>query len=254
MEINKVAVLGSGVMGSGIAAQVANAGHDVLLFDIVPDGAEDRNTVAKGAIDRMLKTDPAPLMHKRNARRITPCNLTDDLDKLADVDWVVEVVIERLDIKHSVYKSIIPHLKDGAIVSSNTSTIPLHMLVDGMPDDFAKRFCITHFFNPPRYMRLLEVVAGEKTDPEVIKTVSEFGDVKLGKGIVPCNDTPGFIANRIGTYWIQSAINHAYDMDMTVEEADAIMGRPLGIPKTGVFGLMDLIGIDLMPHISKSLT
>ena len=253
MDIKKVAVIGSGVMGSGIAAQVANAGIPVVLMDIVPDGANNRNALAEGAVAKMLKQDPAPFMHKRNAKLIEPANIEDDLAKLADCDWIVEAVIERLDIKHDVYKKIDANRKKGAAVTSNTSTIPLEKLLDGADADFAKNFFITHFFNPPRYLRLLEVVSSGTTDPAAVKAVSMFCDVTLGKTVIDCHDTPGFIANRIGGYWVQSAINSAIDMGLTVEEADAVGGRPMGVPKTGIFGLMDLVGVDLMPHVSASM-
>jgi len=240
-------------MGSGIAAQVANAGHDVLLLDIVPKDAENRNMLAEGAIAKMLKTDPAPLMHKRNAKRITPGNVEDDLEKIKDCDWIIEVVLENLDIKKSLYEKLEKHRTDGTYVSSNTSSIPLEQLVEGRSADFTKNFMITHFFNPPRYLRLLELVTGDKTDPKAVSVVRDFCDRKLGKGVVVCHDTPGFIANRIGAFWLQAGVNEAFDLGLSVEEADAVMSRPVGIPKTGVFGLIDLVGLDLMPHLSKSL-
>ncbi|HEY8964441.1 MAG TPA: 3-hydroxyacyl-CoA dehydrogenase family protein, partial [Alphaproteobacteria bacterium] len=254
-EIKKVAVIGSGVMGSGIAAQIANAGVPVVLLDIVPKdaGPDDRSKFAKGAIEKMLKADPAPLMHPRNAKLITPGNMEDDLKLLGECDWIVEVVLEDLAIKHTTYDKIEKNRKKGSIVSSNTSTIPLANLVEGLGKDFEKDFLITHFFNPPRYMRLLELVIGPKTREDAVKTVRDFCDKNLGKGVVVCNDTPGFIANRIGTFWLQTAINKAIDMSTPIEVADTIMSKPVGIPKTGVFGLIDLIGIDLMPHLAKSL-
>jgi len=253
MDIKKVAVIGSGVMGSGIAAQVANAGIPVVLMDIVPDGANDRNALASGAVAKMLKQDPAPFMHKRNAKLIEPANLEDDLEKLGDCDWIVEAVIERLDIKHDVYRKIDAHRKAGAAVTSNTSTIPLEKLLEGADEGFSKNFYITHFFNPPRYMRLLEIVSSDKTDPATVAAVGDFCDATLGKTVIDCNDTPGFIANRIGGYWIQTAINQAIELGLTVEEADAVGGKPMGVPKTGIFGLMDLVGIDLMPHVAASM-
>ena len=176
LSIKKVAVIGSGVMGSGIAAQAANAGLDVLLLDIVPKDGSDRDTVAKGAIQRMLKTNPAPLMHPRNAKRIQPGNVEDHLEWLAECDLVVEVVIENLEIKQALYRKIDQYRKADCIVTSNTSTIPLANLVEGMPDDFRQHFAVTHFFNPPRYMRLLELVAGPDTRSEVITTLRDFGD------------------------------------------------------------------------------
>ena len=253
MSIEKVAVIGAGVMGGGIAAQVANAGIPVLLLDVVPEGAENRNAVAEGAILRMLKADPAPFMSKRAAKLVTPGNIEDHLDVLADCDWIVEVVVERLDVKQDLYRKIEAARKPGSIVSSNTSTLPLSKLTEGLPESFARDFVITHFFNPPRYMRLLEIVAGPATRPEAVEIMAAFADERLGKGVVLCNDTPGFVANRIGTFWIQCAIVEALDRGLTVEEADAVMGRPLGIPKTGIFGLLDLVGIDLMPHVDRNL-
>ena len=251
-EIKKIAVIGSGVMGAAIAAHGANAGLEVLLLDIVKD-PNDRNSLAKGAIEKMLKTSPAPFMHASFAKRVVPGNLEDDLVKLKDIDWVIEAVVEREDIKHDVYKKIDANRRADTIVSSNTSTIPLKNLVAGQSDAFQKHFLITHFFNPPRYMKLLEIVAGPNTDAAIVKKISDFGDRVLGKGIVNCKDTPGFIANRLGVYWMTVAINRAFDQGITVQEADALLGRPIGVPKTGVFGLVDLVGLDLMPHLAKSL-
>ena len=252
-SFSKVAVLGSGVMGGAIAAQVANAGIPVVLLDIVAEDAADRSALAKGAVERMLKAKPAPFMHAKAANLITPGNLDDDLGLLADADWICEAVIENLVIKQEVYRRVDAVRRKGSVVSSNTSTIPLHRLTDGLPAAFARDFAITHFFNPPRYMRLLEVVAGAKTKVSAIKKLRAFGDVVLGKDVVVCKDTPGFIANRIGIYWSTLAMTEALAMGLTVEEADAIVGRPMGIPKTGIFGLMDLTGIDLAPHVMTSM-
>jgi 3-hydroxyacyl-CoA dehydrogenase len=253
MAIKSVAVIGAGVMGAGIAAHVANAGVKVKLLDLVKPGANNGNAIAEGAIETLKKTDPAPLMGSRAARLITAGNIEDDLASLGDVDWIVEAVIERLDIKQDLYRRLDEVRKPGSIVSSNTSTIPLSALTAGLPERFAQDFCITHFFNPPRYMRLLEVVGGPHTRPEALESVSKFADLALGKSVVLCNDTPGFIANRIGTYWIQTAVVLALEMGLEVEEADLIMGKPLGFPSTGIFGLMDLVGIDLGPHVNASL-
>lgn len=251
-EIKRVAVIGAGVMGSGIAAQVANGGVEVILLDIVPEEAEGRNVLSEAAIARLHKTKPAPLMHKRNARLIKAGNLEDDLDELKSCDWIIEVVVERLDIKQDLYRKIQEHRKPGSIVSSNTSTLPLKMLTAGQTNDFKQDFLITHFFNPPRYMRLLEIVTGDDTDLEQVKRVREFVDIKLGKSPVTCNDTPGFIANRIGTFWLHCAVSKAVRQGIGVEEADAVLSRPAGVPKTGVFGLVDLVGLDLMPYLFKS--
>jgi len=252
-EIGSVAVIGAGVMGAGIAAHIANAGIPVKLLDIVPKDAQNRNAIAVGAIEKMLKADPAPFMHPRIASLITPGNIEDDLAGLADCDWIIEAVIERLDIKQDLYRKLDAVRKSGSIVSSNTSTIPLATLTRDLPETFAGDFLITHFFNPPRYMRLLEIVTSEKTRAEAAETIRAFADVKLGKSVVDCNDTPGFIANRIGTYWLQCAVVDAMDNGITIEEADAVIGRPMGIPNTGVFGLIDLVGLDLMPHVLNGL-
>ncbi len=253
MRIEKAAVVGAGVMGSGIAAHIANAGVPVLLLDIVPAGANNRNTLAESAIERMKKTDPAPFMSRAAVKLVTPGNLEDHLGLLAEVDWVVEAVVERLDVKRALYEKLEGARKKGSIVSSNTSTIPLKQLTQGLPKSFAKDFLITHFFNPPRYMRLLEIVAGRATRKGAVETMRAFADERLGKGVVDCKDTPGFIANRVGGFWFQAAVNAAIDLGLTVEEADAVAGRPMGLPKTGVFGLLDLVGLDLMPHVAASL-
>jgi 3-hydroxyacyl-CoA dehydrogenase len=250
MEIRTVAVIGAGVMGASIAAHAANAGVNVLLLDIVKPGNPNRNAIAEGAIERLKKMDPAPLMGSRAVRLIKAGNTEDNLDDLKDADWIVEAVIERLDIKQALYKQIDAVRKPGSVVSSNTSTIPLKELASGLPESFTRDFCITHFFNPPRYMRLLEIVGGE--GPQ-FAALQKFADVKLGKTVINCNDTPGFIANRIGTYWIQSAMVLALELGLEVEEADAVMGKAMGFPSTGVFGLMDLVGIDLGPHVNASL-
>lgn len=253
MTIRKVAVIGSGVMGSGIAAQVANAGIPVVLLDIVPKNADDRSALAKGAIEKMLKADPAPFMHPKNAKLVAPGNLEDDLALLGDCDWIIEVVLEDLKVKHATYEKIQKHRKKGSIVSSNTSTIPLHNLVEPFGDALAQDFLITHFFNPPRYMRLLELVVGPKTRKDAAATIEKFCDINLGKGVVHCHDTPGFIANRLGVYWLQAGLAEAINLGISVEEADVVMSRPVGFPKTGIFGLLDLVGIDLMPHLAESL-
>lgn len=252
-EIRKVAVIGAGVMGSGIAAHVANAGIPVVLLDIVPKGANDRNVVAQGAIDRMLKQKPAPLMTARAARLITPGNLEDDLGALADVDWICEAIIENPQIKRDLYAKLEGVRKPGSIITSNTSTIPLANLVEGLPGTFARDFAITHFFNPPRYMRLLEVLGGKATRPDALAALRRFGEVVLGKEVIAAKDTPGFIANRIGIYWSYIALSEAFAHGLTVEETDAVVGKPMGIPKTGIFGLIDLTGIDLAPHVNESM-
>jgi 3-hydroxyacyl-CoA dehydrogenase len=252
--VKKVCVIGAGVMGAGIAAQVANAGIPVLLLDIVPREGDDRDAVAKGAVAKMLKTDPAPFMSKRAAKLVETGNIDDHLDRVAECDWIVEAIVERLDIKQALYAKLEALKRPGTAVSSNTSTIPLGNLVEGRSDQFKADFLITHFFNPPRYMRLVEIVRGVATDVAVAEKVEDFVDRFMGKRIVRAKDTPGFIANRIGTYWLAIAINAAMDQGLTVEEADQIGGRPMGVPKTGIFGLVDLVGVDLMPLLSKSLS
>lgn len=251
-DINKAAVIGAGTMGLGIAGQLANAGVPVVLLDIASAG-DNRNAICERALERLLDDRQPGLLHKDFVERITIGNIEDDLDKIADADWIAEAVVERLDIKRSLYKDIDAIRKDGSIVSSNTSTIPISLLVEDMPAAFREEFAITHFFNPVRYMRLLELVQGEDTKSEVIGCLGEFCDKKLGKGVVVCNDTPGFLGNRVGVYAIQKALHTAIDMGLSPEQADAIFGRPLGIPKTGVFGLYDLIGIDLMSDVAASL-
>ncbi|WP_343525718.1 3-hydroxyacyl-CoA dehydrogenase NAD-binding domain-containing protein [Sphingomonas sp.] len=252
--INKVCVIGAGVMGAGIAAQVANAGVPVLLLDIVPKDGADRDAIAKGAVAKMLKTEPAPFMSPAAARLVETGNIEDHLDKVAECDWIVEAVVERLDIKQALYARLEELKRPGTAVSSNTSTIPLGHLVEGRSEQFKNDFLITHFFNPPRYMRLIEIVTSEHTDAGVAAKVEQFVDHRMGKRIVRAKDTPGFIANRIGTYWLAIALNAALDQGLTVEEADQIGGRPMGVPKTGIFGLLDLVGIDLMPLLAKSLS
>jgi 3-hydroxyacyl-CoA dehydrogenase len=250
--IRKVCVIGAGTMGAGIAAQVANAGVPVLLLDIVPKDVANRNAIAEGAVARMLKADPAPFMSTAAAKLVETGNIEDDLARVAECDWIVEAIIERLDLKQALYARLEEVRKAGTAISSNTSTIPLGRLIEGRSEAFAADFLITHFFNPPRYMRLLEIVAGPKSDEASVARVSEFVDRAMGKRVVYARDTPGFIANRIGSYWLQVAFNAAIDLGLTIEEADAIGGKPMGVPRTGVFGLLDLVGIDLMPLLIRS--
>lgn len=251
-EIKKAAVLGSGVMGSGIAAVLANAGIPVLLLDIVPKEG-GRNSLAEGAIEKQSKGGTPGFAHKKFARLVTAGNFDDDMDKLADVDWIVEVVVEKLEIKQDVYRKIDAVRKKGSIVSSNTSTLPLHVLIGGLPKSFADDFLITHFFNPPRFMKLLEVAKSDGFDAKRFAGFCDFADRVLGKDVVQVKDTPGFIANRIGVYWMTAGLVEALRLGIKVEEADAVMGKPLGFPKTGMFGLYDLIGIDLMPLIAQAM-
>ncbi|MFT5770360.1 MAG: 3-hydroxyacyl-CoA dehydrogenase, partial [Lysobacterales bacterium] len=251
-KINKAAVIGAGTMGLGIAGQLANADIDVILLD-VPSKGENRNAVAQRALERLLDVNQPGLLHKDKLQRITIGNIEDDMHRLSDVDWIAEAVVERLDIKRALYRQIDDVRKHGSIVSSNTSTIPISLLVADMPESFKQEFAITHFFNPVRFMRLLELVRGQDTLPEVIDCLEAFCEQQLGKGIVVCNDTPGFLGNRVGVFAIQTALHSAFNLGLKPEEADALFGRPMGVPKTGVFGLYDLIGIDLMSDVAKSL-
>ena len=251
--IERVAVIGSGVMGGGIAAQLANAGASVLLLDVAAEDGPDRCAVARGAVERLSKSRPPAFMHRRAARQIEIGNIDDDLARAGEADWIVEAVVERLDVKRDLYARLDAVRRPGVIVSSNTSTIPLARLVEGASDGLQRDFAITHFFNPPRYMRLLEIVRGPKTRADLVERLREFADRRLGKGVVECKDTPGFIANRIGVYWLQCAVAEAMRAGLSVEQADAALGPAVGIPKTGVFGLVDLVGIDLMPHVLASM-
>lgn len=243
-SIKKAAVIGAGVMGSGIAAHLANAGRDVVLLDM------DKK-LADGGVARQLKANG--FMDPAFAGRIKTGSTADNIDLLADADWIIEAVAEQLEIKQALYTSVDGVRKPGSIVSSNTSTIPLKALVEGLPATFAADFLITHFFNPPRIMRLLEVVSGAATRPDVTETICDFADSRLGKSVVRCKDTPGFIGNRVGNYWMVVAQNEAIALGLDVEEADAIISKPFGIPSTGIFGLLDLVGIDIMPTILRSL-
>ena len=246
-----IVVIGAGTMGSGIAGQIANAGHQVLLLDLPSDDQPNARTEA--ALKRLLKSDPPALMHKRVADKIKVGNTRDDFAELASADWIIEAVVERLDIKQDLYQRLDDVIPDTCIVTSNTSTIPISLLIEKMPASFQQRFAITHYFNPVRYMRLLELVSGERTDPKIIDKLALFNDQELGKGVVRCGDTPGFLGNRVGVFALQVGIDEAIKNNLSIEQADALMGRPMGIPKTGVFGLYDLIGIDLMADVVRSL-
>ena len=252
LPFKSIAVIGAGTMGSGIAAQIANAGHHVLLLDL---GAKDSTSKAPAtaALDRLLASDPPQLMHKSYVDRITPGIIDEDFDKLAGCDWIIEAVVERLDIKKALYQRLHNTISADCIVSSNTSTIPIRLLVEDMPTEFRQKFAITHYFNPVRYMRLLELVRGTDTRDDVIDRLADFNDRVLGKGVVRCADTPGFLGNRVGVFALQVGIDEAIQCGLSIEDADALMGRPMGIPKTGVFGLYDLIGIDLMADVVTSL-
>ena len=250
-EFKQIAVIGAGTMGSGIAAQIANAGNKVLLMDLPRD--DDPIGVLVDAKKRLLKSDPPALVHKSRIDLIEVGNIRDDFDKLANCDWIVEAVVERLDVKKDLYKRLNEVIDPNCVVTSNTSTIPISLLVEDMPEDFQKRFAITHYFNPVRYMRLLELVRGANTDEKIMDRLADYNDRVMGKGVVRCNDTPGFLGNRVGVFALQVGMDEASRNKLTVEEADALMGRPMGIPKTGVFGLYDLIGIDLMSDVVNTL-
>ncbi len=245
MKIKNVVVIGSGTMGSGIAAHLCNANVPVTLLDL-------KTEISEKARERIHKSRPPLLIDKSKINNIKVGNISDDFDVVKDADWIVEAVVERIDIKHQIYEKIFKARKDGAIVSSNTSSIPIKVLSEHLTDIEKKDFCITHFFNPVRYMGLLEIVKNENNDLNKINQLKEFCEVELGKGAIVCNDTPGFLGNRVGVYAMQVAMTEAFKMKLSVEEADAIFGRPMGIPKTGVFGLYDLIGIDLMADVLKS--
>ena len=248
-----IAVIGSGTMGSGIAGHIANAGHNVLLLDLPGDEGDNVNALSDAAKERLIRAEPAALMHKSAASLISTGNTRDDFDRLASADWIIEAVVERLDVKRELYHRLEQTISDTCIVTSNTSTIPIRLLVETLPENFQQRFAITHYFNPVRYMRLLELVRGEKTGDAVMQQLADFNDRDLGKGVVICADTPGFLGNRVGVFALQVGIDEATRLGLPIETADALMGRPMGIPKTGVFGLYDLIGVDLMADVVRSL-
>ncbi|MBO6482722.1 MAG: enoyl-CoA hydratase/isomerase family protein [Pelagibacteraceae bacterium] len=245
MKINKVVVIGSGTMGAGIAAHLCNANIPVTLLDL-------KTEISEKARDRIFKSKPPLLFDKSKVKNIEIGNINDHFDTVKKADWIVEAVVERIDIKQELYKKIFKIRKKESIVSSNTSTIPLKVLSQNLSKEDKKDFCITHFFNPVRYMDLLEIVKNEFTDKEKINFLKIFCETLLGKGVILCNDTPGFLGNRVGVYAMQVAMTEALKMKLSIEEADSIFARPMGIPKTGVFGLYDLIGIDLMSDVLKS--
>tara|TARA_B100000959_G_scaffold118749_1_gene124863 strand:+ start:1474 stop:3696 length:2223 start_codon:yes stop_codon:yes gene_type:complete len=245
MKINKAVVIGSGTMGSGIAAQLCNADIPVTLLDL-------KTEISQKAKDKIFNSRPPLLIDKSKIDNIKVGNIKDNFNVVKDADWIVEAVVERIDIKHNIYEKIFKERKSGAIVSSNTSSIPIKILSQNLSEEAKKDFCITHFFNPVRYMGLLEIVKSKNNDLKKINYLKKFCEDELGKGAIICNDTPGFLGNRVGVYAMQVAMTEAFKMKLTVEEADAVFGRPMGIPKTGVFGLYDLIGIDLMSDVLKS--
>ena len=249
---SNIAVIGAGTMGSGIAAQIANAGLPVLLLDL-PSRPDQQVSPAERAIQKLLKSEPPQFMHPSLAEKITTGDMKADFDKLAKCDLIIEAVIEQLPVKQSLYKRLYETISQNCVITSNTSTIPISLLTEQMPADFCARFAITHYFNPVRYMRLLELVSGAETKPEILDRLAEFNDQILGKGVVRCQDTPGFLGNRVGVFALQVGLHEALASGVALEDADALIGRPMGIPKTGVFGLYDLIGIDLMSDVVKSL-
>jgi len=259
-KIRQAAVIGSGIMGGGIAALLAGAGVKVLLLDIVPFDLKDeekkdpaaRNRIVKAGLDAALASSPSLFFNKKDAGLIAIGNLEDDIDKLADCDWIVEVVVERLDIKRNLFEKVAKIRKPGSIVSTNTSGIPLQDITEGFSAEFKQHFMGTHFFNPVRYMHLLELIPGEDTLPEVLDFISKFGEKNLGKGIVWAKDTPNFVGNRIGIQGISAAMRFMQEDGLTVPEVDAIFGPAMGRPKTAIFKTTDLVGLDIMMHVAKN--
>jgi len=250
-SLRKAAVIGAGAMGSGIAAQFANGGVPVVLLDMAPTGATDRRAFARSGIERQLKS--GGFMHPDAARLVTPGNSDNELALAADADIIVEAIIEDLDAKRALFARLERVRKAGSIVASNTSTLARAAICEGLPESFRRDFIVTHFFNPVRHMRLLEVVSGADNAPGVAARATLIGEAALGKTVIACRDTPGFIANRLGCYWMAMAASEAIGQGLTVEEADAVAGAPFGVPRTGVFGLFDLVGIDLVPLVWASL-
>jgi 3-hydroxyacyl-CoA dehydrogenase len=254
-KIEKVAVLGAGTMGSRIAAHLANAGIPTYLLDIVPPGtaATSRNAVALSGLEGAKKSKPAAFFDPSLARLITIGNFEDDLAKVAECDWIIEAVIENLDIKRSLLKKIEGVRRPGTFITTNTSGLPVHSISEGFSDDFRRNWFGTHFFNPPRYMRLLEVIPTPETDPAAMTAVARFCDTRLGKGVVRANDTPNFIANRIGTFNVLNVMRLMQEMDFTIEEVDALTGTAIGLPKSATFRTVDLVGLDILGHVVKNM-
>ncbi|MBP8239735.1 MAG: 3-hydroxyacyl-CoA dehydrogenase family protein, partial [Saprospiraceae bacterium] len=260
-RIKKAAVLGSGVMGSGIACHFANIGLEVLLLDILPPNLSDaeksnratRNRMADTALANALKSKPAPLYDKKFTSRIQTGNFEDDMARIKDCDWVIEVVVERLDIKKQIFEQVDRLRKPGSIVSSNTSGIPIHLMLEGRSDDFRRHFLGTHFFNPPRYMRLLEIIPTPDTDPAIVDFLMHYGDVQLGKQTVLCKDTPAFIANRVGVYAMAKIYQLTTELGLSIDEVDKLTGPAIGRPKTGTFRLGDLVGHDTAAKVIMGL-
>ncbi|WP_342505938.1 3-hydroxyacyl-CoA dehydrogenase/enoyl-CoA hydratase family protein [Sporosarcina sp. FSL K6-2383] len=266
-QIKKAAVLGSGVMGSGIAAHLANIGIPVLLLDIVPgklteqeeaqgltlEHPQVRNKIAAGAVQNLLKQKPAPLTTKSNLSLIEAGNFEDDLEKLKDVDWIIEVIVERLDVKKGLYEKIDAVRKPGTIISSNTSGISIEAMAEGRSEDFQKHFLGTHFFNPPRYLKLLEIIPASTTAPEVVEFMTSFGEDRLGKGVVIAKDTPNFIANRIGTYGLLITLREMEKRGYSIGEVDSVTGTLIGRPKSATFRTLDVVGLDTFMHVAKNV-
>jgi 3-hydroxyacyl-CoA dehydrogenase len=258
-KINKVAVLGSGVMGSRIACHFANIGVEVLLLDIVPKEAVEskdkavRNKIVNDALQFALKSNPSPIYSKSYVSRIITGNMDDDMSKIADCDWIIEVVIERLDIKKQVFENVEKYRKLGTLITTNTSGIPIHLMLDGRSEDFQQHFCGTHFFNPPRYLKLLELIPSPKTSHEVMAFLEDYGQRFLGKTTVVCKDTPAFIANRIGVYSIMSLFHTVTEMGLTVEEVDKLTGPVIGRPKSATFRTCDVVGLDTLVHVANGV-
>jgi len=255
-RINKVAVLGAGTMGARISAHFANAGVPSLLLDIVPPDAvgSTRNKIAAAGLDAAKKSKPAAFMEPSLARLVTVGNFEDDLKKLADVDWIIEVVVENLDIKQALLRKVEAVRKPGTIITTNTSGLPVSKIAEGFSDDFRRAWFGTHFFNPPRYMRLLEIIPTPESDRAAIDTIAHFCDVRLGKGVVIAKDTPNFIANRIGTFSVLNVMRLMQEMDLTIEEVDALTGQAVGWPKSATFRTIDLVGLDILGHVVGNMT
>lgn len=257
--IKKVAVLGSGVMGSRIACLFAGIGVQVLLLDMVPKEAEssekpaERNKIVNDALQAAIKSNPSPVYTKDVIKRIKTGNFSDNMKEIASCDWTIEVVVERLDIKRVIYEQVENYRKAGTLITTNTSGIPIHLLAEGRSDDFKKHFCGTHFFNPPRYLPLLEIIPSPETDPEVIDFLLHYGDLFLGKTTVLANDTPAFIANRIGVFGIMSIFNNMKKLQLTVDEVDALTGPIVGRPKSATFRTADLVGIDTLVKVANGI-
>src|SRR6266566_1951391 len=254
-HIHRVAVLGAGTMGAAVAAHAANAGLLVDLLDIVPSGAKgkERNSIVKVGFERMLKARPAALMHESLAEHIRLGNFEDDFERLKEADWILEAIIERLEPKQELMARIEQVAKAGAIISSNTSGIPLAKVAEGRSEGFKHRFLGTHFFNPPRYMKLLEIIPTAETDPKITEFITAFAERRLGKGVVICKDTPNFIGNRFGSISGATTLSYILENNYTIEEADAILGPLIGRPRTGMFRLQDLVGLDVSSSVGENL-